>query len=64
MSLSRGGRGGLTNFLEKGTLSLSTEFFYFDGFPNGIREFLKILTLTELVWSESGPGMGSDLDNE
>ena len=33
MSLSRGGRGGLTKFLEKGTLSLSTEFFFFDGFP-------------------------------
>ena len=32
MSLSRGGRGGPTKFLEKGTLSLSTEFF-FDGFP-------------------------------
>ena len=27
MSLSRGGRGGLTKFLEKGTLSLSKEFF-------------------------------------
>ena len=36
MSLSRGGRGGLTKFLEKGTLSLSTEFFYFDGFPKNL----------------------------
>ena len=48
MSLSRGGRGGLTKFLEKGTLSLSTEFF-FDGFPNRLIENLDIIVVAAIV---------------
>ena len=34
VSLSMGGGEGVSQIPEKGTVSLSTEFFFIDGFPN------------------------------